>query len=91
VGGDTVETRIGTSTAAKYLGCTTRHVESLIRDGTLEAWDVRREGKARARWSVTLASVRYLLARRYTNMRTERTDAGGTPKPADSTPRRGVS
>jgi len=59
---DTLETRCSTPIAARYLDTTRRHIERLIAANVLEAWDVRMPGARRARWSVSLASVRLLLA-----------------------------
>ena len=70
---DRLETRCSTALAARYLGVTRRHVEKLVTDGALDAWDVRRPRAKRARWSVALASVRLLLAERHRNTRTENT------------------
>jgi excisionase family DNA binding protein len=68
---DSLETRCSTRIAAKYLGVTRRHVEKLISVGALLAWDVRLPGAKRARWSVTVSSVRLLLLERMKNTRTE--------------------
>ena len=68
---DTLETRVSTATAARYLGVTRRHVEKLVNAGALDAWDVRLPGAKRARWSVALSSVRLLLLARHRNTRTE--------------------
>jgi hypothetical protein len=62
---DVLETRVSTATAACYLGCTRRHVEHLIGAGAPAAWDIRAPGARRARWSVTLASIRLVLAKRH--------------------------
>jgi hypothetical protein len=59
---DALEPRFSTANAAKFLGCTVRHVEHLIEAGVLDAWDIRLPGAKRARWSVPVASVRVLLA-----------------------------
>src|SRR5690606_22847703 len=72
---DALEARCSTAIAARYLGCTRRHVEKLITAGALEAWDVRLPGAKRARWSVAVASVRVLLLARHRNTRTEDADA----------------
>ncbi len=80
-----LETRCSTAIAARYLGVSRRHVELLIHAGTLQAWDVRMPGASRARYVVTLASVRELLAERHRNTRTENTASGNPP---DSTPGR---
>lgn len=66
-----LERRIGTREAAKFLGVTRRHVEKLIRTGELPAWDVRQRGARRARFVVTLASVRVFLEERRRITRTE--------------------
>lgn len=58
---DALETRVGTAMAARYLGCTRRHVQHLIDAGSLVAWDVRMPGATRAHFVVTLASIRVLL------------------------------
>jgi hypothetical protein len=64
---DALVPRCSTAVAAKYIGCTARHVEKLIRAGVLESWDVRAPGAQRARHSVVVASVKALLAERYRN------------------------
>jgi len=68
---DRLETRCSTAVAARFLGCTRRHVEKLIQAGALEAWDIRRPGAKRARWCVTVSSIRVLLRERVRNTRTE--------------------
>lgn len=68
---DALETRMGTALAARYLGVTRRHVEKLVRDGVLVAWDLRRPGATRAHYVVSLASVRELLLERVRKERTE--------------------
>ena len=60
-----LETRCSTAMAARYLGCTRRHVEKLIAAGALDVWDVSLPGAKRARFSVLLASVRVLLIARH--------------------------
>lgn len=75
---DALETRFGTARCARYLGITRRAVQSLIRSGALEAWDLRSPGSSRARWTVTEASVRKLLEARHRYWRTDGTgDRGG--------------
>lgn len=75
---DRLETRCSTAIAARYLGVTRRHVELLIRSGALDAWDVRMPGAKRARWSVTLASVRVLLIARHRKTRETHASASVT-------------
>lgn len=64
---DALVARCSTATAAKYLGCTARHVEKLIRAGVLESWDVRAPGSKRARHAVAVDAVKRLIAERYRN------------------------
>lgn len=68
---DRLETRCSTAIAAKYLGCTRRHVEAMIQRGALTAWDIRAPGAKRARFVVAVSSVRVLLADRHINTRTK--------------------
>jgi excisionase family DNA binding protein len=62
---DALVPRCSTATAAKYLGCSARFVEKLIRAGALDAWDVRSPGAKRARYAVVVASIRAFLEDRH--------------------------
>jgi excisionase family DNA binding protein len=62
---DRLEARCGVAFAARYLGVSSRHVLYLIASGAIEAWDVRRPGAKRARYAVSVSSIRSLLVGRY--------------------------
>ena len=49
---------------ADLLGCTTRHVIRLVREGVLTAYDQAPPGRDRARWRIDLASARAEWRRR---------------------------
>ena len=56
--------RVSVGKAAKWLGCSRRHVMRLIADGALDGTDVRRPNRTRALWAVTVDSVERFLAQR---------------------------
>jgi hypothetical protein len=74
-----LEHRCSTAQTAKYLGSSVRHVQNLIAADALEAKDIRTPGAKRARWSVSLASIRCLVpgAEQKNEKDTHRTPAGG--------------
>jgi excisionase family DNA binding protein len=88
---DALEVRISTREAAKFLGVTRRHVEKLIHAGELPTWDVRQRGAGRARFVVTLASVRVFLEERRRITRTEAATAPAATTNADSAVRHSKS
>lgn len=72
---DALVVRCSTATAAKYLGCTPRHIEKLIAAGALESWDVSAPGAKRKRHAVVVASLRAFLADRHRNSERSPADA----------------
>jgi hypothetical protein len=59
-----LQRRIPTRLVARYLGCSVRQVQEFIREGLLEAADMRSAKATRPAWVVTVASVRRLLIAR---------------------------
>lgn len=74
--------RCSTTRAAKYLGCSRRHVDALIASGALEAWDTRRPGAKRARHAVAVSSLRAFLATRHEKIKTAQKEVAPTQRTA---------
>ena len=60
----TLQRRISVAAAARFLGCSMRHVRDLIKSGDLDAIDVRSKGKGRATWGIAVAELRAFIAER---------------------------
>lgn len=75
---DALVPRCSTAIAARYIGCTRRHVDALIAGGVLEAWDVRAPGAKRARWSVVVSSLRVLMRERHRRIDMEQKEVAPT-------------
>ena len=57
--------RVSVKTAARYLGCSSRHVLDLIRENELPgSIDVSSKGAKRATWGIPVHALRSLIVRR---------------------------
>lgn len=75
-----LQRRISVAAAAKFLGCSGRHVRDLAQADALDAIDVAKPGSSRATWAVSVASLRQFIAERERASKVNNGDNGTTAR-----------